>query len=354
MGDSKQAFVGGGAGLVWRRQRVLWWAYVVNLTLAFFAIVPAMSRLGAVLNHSLAAKGLENHFRISAFTELTMLPANPLGGQLSGILNSVLFLLFMLFITGGVLEAYRLDTRLNAEPFFQACGQYFWRMVRLMILFLIVMAPFFLGFSLVTRWSGKLADGAAPALLGFVVQVTGYTVLLLLMMAMRLWFDMAEIRTVAENEYAVRRAVAAAFRMVIKNFRSLFSLYFRIGIQAWLALLLIFWLWIKFVPSGAVTASFLIFQLLLLFWLATRFWQRAAETLWYVDWSSKPQGVAVYPDVGYFRPAAPAGPGAGSETVSEAAPPPAAEAQPGAQPGFEPSGEEENEAEPPSEPKAPE
>lgn len=349
MSETKRAFVSDGAGLVWRRQRVLWWAYVVNLVLAFFAIVPTMARLSAVLDHSLAARGLENHFRLSVLSDLASLPGNPLGGQSAGMVNSVLFLLFMLFITGGLLETYRLDTAQGAEPFFQACGQYFWRMVRLMILFLIVMAPFFLGLSLVTRWSGKMANNAAPPLLGFVVQVTGYTLLLLLMMAMRLWFDMAEIRTVAENEYAVRRSVVAAFRIVARNFGRLFSIYFRIGIQAWLALLLIFWVWIKFVPSGAVTASFLVFQLLLLFWLATRFWQRAAETLWYVDWSSKPQGAPVYPDVGAFRAAPPATPERegeaapdGEVAVEAAATEPAAEAAPQAEP------------EPPAQPKPPE
>ena len=42
-----------------------------------------------------------------------------------------LFFLFMLFVTGGILESYRQDRRLTTGEFFAASGAFFWRFVRL-------------------------------------------------------------------------------------------------------------------------------------------------------------------------------------------------------------------------------
>ncbi len=42
----------GGAGRVWRRQRVLWWIFAVNFILAFFSIHGVVPRVGNFLAHS--------------------------------------------------------------------------------------------------------------------------------------------------------------------------------------------------------------------------------------------------------------------------------------------------------------
>ena len=131
-----------GAGLVWRRQRVLWWIFIVNLVLALLSTRGIAERSAATLDHSAASLRLVNQFDLSAFLGLFFQPEAPFDGGASAVASfSFLFLLFMLFTTGGVLACYRDDQRYSSASFFEACGRHFWRFIRLMIYFLIVLIP---------------------------------------------------------------------------------------------------------------------------------------------------------------------------------------------------------------------
>ena len=54
---------------------------------------------------------------------------------------SVVFMIFMLFFTGGILATYVHDEKPAATNFFEACGYYFWRFFRLLLYLLIVFLP---------------------------------------------------------------------------------------------------------------------------------------------------------------------------------------------------------------------
>ncbi len=84
------------------------------------------------------------------FVELVRLPeANFLRSRTEVVRLRTLFLLFMLFVSGGILEVYRQDRRLNTGDFFAASGAFFWRFVRLMLLSLV---PFRLSVVCCIRW----------------------------------------------------------------------------------------------------------------------------------------------------------------------------------------------------------
>jgi hypothetical protein len=63
------------------------------------------------------------------------------------------------------------------------------------------------------------------------------------------------------------------------NFGSLYWLYLRISLVAWLAMVFLGCIWIRLVRPERIGASFLITQLMLLSWLGTRLWQRTSETI---------------------------------------------------------------------------
>ena len=50
----------GGAALLWRRQRVLWWVFAANFALAWIASMPLRAQL-AGLNGSIAARDFLYH-----------------------------------------------------------------------------------------------------------------------------------------------------------------------------------------------------------------------------------------------------------------------------------------------------
>ena len=64
MADGKPNVIREGAHLLWRRQRVLWWLYGINLFLGLIGTLPTANNIGAVLNHSLAAEHLVKGFDV--------------------------------------------------------------------------------------------------------------------------------------------------------------------------------------------------------------------------------------------------------------------------------------------------
>lgn len=274
--------VGAGWSLVWRRQRLLWWVYVISLVLGWFATLPLETTISPVLDHSLAAAPLYHGFSIASYADLMMNPA--VSTQTAGTAATVLaivFLVVMIFLTGGILRAYNEDRTYVTGEFFGACGQYFWRFVRLLILFVLALIPPVLIYQAFHAWSNHLSDQIANPAPGLVVSFGGTLVVLFLFMWARLWFDMAEVIAVAENEYASRRAAARAFRLVWRNFRPLFWIYFRLSFLAWAGTAFFLWIWKRFVPAEGIRRSFFLMQAIIFLWILTRLWQRASETQWY-------------------------------------------------------------------------
>jgi hypothetical protein len=131
-----------GAAIVWRHHRVLWLVYFANLLLALVGARGAVARTGEILNHSLTAERLVHGFNLGTYGELALHPSLPFSASRPMMLfSAILFALFMLFATGGVLAEYYEDRRLTPGNFFQACGEHFWRFLRLMIWFAFALIP---------------------------------------------------------------------------------------------------------------------------------------------------------------------------------------------------------------------
>ncbi len=277
----RQSSILGGAALVWRRQSVLWWIFAVNFLLAFMAARPFAAEISPVLDHSLEARALVHGFDPIIVSSLLMqAKGTAAAGAASGFFI-VIFFVFMLFVEGGVLEVYWLDRSLTKGEFFETSGRFFWRFTRLLVLLGIVLIPVSLVYRLVLRASNALRERNANPMPGVWTYFIGLILVLFLMEAVRLWFDMAQVRMVAEDEPAVRRALRWSLKITWEHFGSLYWIYLRISIVAWLVMALLFAVWVKLVRPEWVGDSFLITQLVALAWLGTRLWQRASETLWY-------------------------------------------------------------------------
>jgi hypothetical protein len=270
-----------GWRLLWLRQRILWWLFVVNLALAWLAAGPLNSRWKGVLDHSPAADQLYRGFEATRYLELTSLPQIGFGSAAGPALHAALiFLVFMLFVSGGILQDYASDHKLSTAEFFQAAGAFFWRFLRLLVMTVIVLAPVaFLG-SAINKWSGRLSRDAAPERLGFWVDVVGFAVVLFLAIAVRLWFDIAQVHAVVTGERSMGRAAGRALRVTWKNFGALFALYMVPSLVAWIGSAIVIAIWTR-VPGRLPGLTFLLGELWMVLWLATRLWQRASETAWY-------------------------------------------------------------------------
>ncbi len=279
--ESRHTVIGEGARVVWRRQRVLWWTYAVNLLQGVGGTVPTAIGVGAILNHSLASEKLVHGFDLATFAELAMSPSQP-HDVTPAVLFALVFFIFMLFREGGLLTAYRAERQLTTAEFFEACGRFFWRFVRLLILFAIALIPIGILNLILSGLSDRLSNDSPHPMRGFEVQVVRILVELILLMAVRLVFDMAQVRVVVEDEHAVRWALWRGCKLAARRFPSLFGIYFVISLLAFSGLAAVAWVWARWLRPESIGLTFLLTQGFLLFWLGTRFWQRASEVVWYL------------------------------------------------------------------------
>jgi hypothetical protein len=270
-----------GFSRAWRYQRVLWFIFFINLVLSHFSAAPTIHKLDWVIDHSLHAQRLSNMFDVGSFSELSANPEVKLF-EVAGVsfTFSMVFFGIVFFLTGGILEAYRSGRKLTTREFFEACGSYFWRWVRLLILMVMVLIPALMLVSLVWKQGTSLMDHAAQEKTGFWILVAGMGPVGLLLMSIRLWFDMAQVRAVVEEETGMWRNAGRAFKLTFNNFGSLFWMYFRISALGWLVFAAGLYIWAK-MPPARFGWTFLILEIVVLCGFGTRLWQRACEMIWY-------------------------------------------------------------------------
>ncbi len=281
----------------------MWWIFAINFLLALVSTRPLSDRVGRVLDHSVAAERLANGFDVGSFSELVTTPDVAFFSRwLESAAAVLVFFVLMLFLTGGILASYANDYKLTTRDFFAHCGAFFWRWVRLCLFMLVILTPVGFASSALFRWSGKLMYDAAAEKTGYWVGLLVALLTLFVLMTVRLWFDMAQVRALVEDERAMRRSFVRGFRLTFFNFGSLFWLYFRISVLASLVLAIGLWLCIRL--SGG--AAILVLEIVLLWWVATRLWQRASEVVWYerrlISAAPVPLPVTPVPEPGSIPP----------------------------------------------------
>ncbi|MFZ0736294.1 MAG: hypothetical protein WA002_12555 [Candidatus Acidiferrales bacterium] len=282
--NGRSGFFLAGAGLVWRRQRVLWWAFIINLVLAGYAARGFTARVGPVLDHSLASARLLVHgFHVAALIDLAEAPEHYLRMGPTHFYFSVIFFFFMLLATGGILESYWRDATLSTTEFFQSGGTYFWRFFRMVFFFVIALIPVGLIAWGLDAAADKIGDASVSPYVWAWVEGAMILLVCALLMMIRLWFDMAEVIAVAESEVRSRRCLRRACTLLRRNFGTLFWLYFRVTLVAWVVVLAGLHVWVQHLHHDSIIPAFIVGQLIILLWMGARFWQRASETLWYRD-----------------------------------------------------------------------
>jgi hypothetical protein len=288
-----------GFRLVWRRWGLLCWVFAANVALGALGTLPAARQLHNVLRHTLAGEQLFKGFDVGMFYELVRVPdAGVLRFTNSSYVLAGLFPLFMLIVSGGILEAYRQDRRLSTGEFFAVAGAFLWRFVRLALISLVLFA--FLGnaYLAVEKSADHLGNKVTADLVGFAIWLVGVIILVLLALFVRLWFDLAKVRTVAQNYRRMLLNTLQALDIVRPQLAALLWLYLRISLVAWITALIAFLIWLA-VPPTAVWATFLLLELVVLVQLGARLWQMASLTVWYKRYgteSAPPENEVIEPE----------------------------------------------------------
>ncbi|MGA7770618.1 MAG: hypothetical protein WCA27_30835 [Candidatus Sulfotelmatobacter sp.] len=282
MSDNK-GLLSSGLGMVGRNKRYILWFWLLNLALAEFGTSALRRSAHTILDHSLAAERLVHGFDLSVMIGLF---ARPEFGQMQAMTTPALCFAFVFFMATalfvpGIFQGYASTYRLPRDDFFRACGRNLWRFIRLMIVAGIVMGIaagvlFALNGALVTK-----VGESTNELLPFEMRMTGLAVIFLVMMTLRVWFDLAEADIVLSDQQAVRKSIAAGFRYTFHSLGPLLASYVVATIVAAVVLLGGLWTWMKIVTPESVWGAFVVSQLTLLLLLIPRFWQRGvAVSYW--------------------------------------------------------------------------
>lgn len=295
MALERKGIAAAGFSLLWRRQGVLWWIFVVNLLCGGLGALPGTLRLSHALNHSLAEQKLTRGFDMGMFGELVRLPDVQIWRYTTtSYVFAFLFLIFMLFVTGGVLETFRDDRRLTTGEFFAAAGAYFWRFVRLLLLSIVPFVIVSMIYQALSKMADHIGDRAIADQVGIFLGWGTLLVFLLLALFVRLWFDIAQVRAVALDERRMWRNTGRAWRITWGGFGRLYWMYFAIGLFAWLTFAVGLVIWAKLPPTATGTI-FVLFELMMLAQIASRLWQLAGATMWYQQHTPVPAGAEFAP-----------------------------------------------------------
>jgi hypothetical protein len=275
MGD-KKSLLGSAWGMVGRNKRYIFWFWLLNLTLAEFGTAAFRKSAHAILDHSMAADRLLHGFDLAVMTNLLARPEfGPMdSARTPAMYFSFLFLVFTAFFLPGVFQGYASNYRLPREDFFRACGRNLWRYIRLMMVAGIVML---IATGALFGLHGVLEHKAGEStneLLLPEVRLAGLFVIFLIMTGFRIWFDLAEVDVVLNDQRAVRKSIGTAFRHTFRSLGRLAASYLVTAIVAAIILVGGIWVWMKFVAPEKWFAAFLLSQLILFLLLIPRFWQR--------------------------------------------------------------------------------
>src|SRR5580704_7916448 len=281
MADEQKGVVAAGFGLLWLRQGVLWCVFVVNVGCGGLGAAPAMVTLRRALGHSLAGDKLTNGFDLGMVEELTRLPyINLMRSTVTMYIMVFLFFLFMIFVSGGILETYREDRRLTAGEFFAASGAFFWRFVRLALLSIIPFVIVWMSHQALSKGADKMDERSIADQVGIFLNIGTVIYLLLLSLWVRLWFDIAQVRAVVLNQRGMWRNTWRSWRITWAGLRHIYRAYFCISLVAWVTLALGLVIWAH-LPPTVTPLTFLVLEFIVFAQLLTRLWQLSSAMIWY-------------------------------------------------------------------------
>jgi hypothetical protein len=292
MSNSK-GLVSTGYSLVRRHQRLVWWVFAVGFILAAMGSGAARLMFSKLTEHSLASQDIAGQFHVARFIELLMQPEVQMPvGMVASYVMQIVFLVYMIFVLGGILAVYREDRKLSKAEFFENCGLYFWRFVRLTLISFIPLGLVFALYGGVRAIGDKIAQASPLESREFWWRMFGGIVVLVLFLLVRLWFDVAQVRAQAQNERSMWKNTFRSWKIMWNSKGTLLWMYFRISLVAWVVLAAGIWIWLR-IPGSMYPLSFLLLEVVMFVQIAVRLWLRASAVVWYEGYAKEHPAVVV-------------------------------------------------------------
>lgn len=274
----------GAAGRVSLRKRMIVAYWFFHTLMAAFVAVPLMGVAVSNLSHSRYGAELARGFDLSWLAEVYFyLQGSPLEAILPVVLLAV-FLLFLgsIFLAGGAVKMLVYDgPDYTPRMFYEGCGRYFWRFLRLTLYSMI----FYGAVQILQRILRKLVDKAwgegmedhQLTIAGWVV--TGFVIVLFALVSTAM--DYAKVRLVADDSRKSLRAAFGSMRLVLTHLGRTMGVW--LVLMLFMAVLAGLYLpvsnWLQGGSAGSILALIVVQQLYVLsrVWLRMMAWGSAVE-----------------------------------------------------------------------------
>jgi len=248
--------------LNWRGVIILW---LVNFLFSMILFLPSSSLFSKAFSKGMITEKMVKG-DLSIFLEFMTIYKNEIGVLFS--LSFSLFLIYWLvnlFLSGGIISILK-EERKNVRDIFTNAPHYFWRFIKLSLLFI----PLMILFLIIWRILGKLREFffnlTDSEILTFYFSLLIIFITILIFFNLRILFDYGRIRIVFEEERVVTISLLRTVKFVFKNFWKTFLLYIILTISLLLYYIPIYLVFkISVVSPIFALLIFLLSQLLLLF-----------------------------------------------------------------------------------------
>lgn len=294
----KRMLLTSGLSLTLRNWPAIAWTYVFNLGLALLFALPLHQQIAAITAHSLASQRLTGAFDLGTMVGVILKLSDGPGPATAGsYFSAPLYLVLYFLIVPGTLFCYQTGTPARLFTLLQSGFVHFWRFVRITLISLVVSVPILAGLNaLQNLWSDHI-DKTTVGRPAFLLSLAGLVLIGLIAAILRAYFDLVQVYTVqlgllqfpvdpekkSRPERQIRRAFKPAWRTLRRNFFRLYLTFVFLTLLGLAAVVGTARTAIHSLAQPRVWPVFLLAQLGLFLMLASRFWQRAAETVLALD-----------------------------------------------------------------------
>ena len=202
--------------------------YILNLLMGLTIAIPFMGALKEASGHSMAPQNLLKGFDFTSFQEILRHYGEEISSYLShGFWMVLFFLILSIFLTGGILTAFKhKESKFSLKSFFSGCGAFFFRFFKISLytVFMhIILAVFiYLIFALIVA---GMAGGTASEKTFFYLFVFFLGIHLLLGIFLVIITDYSRFILVLNDSGKVLKSIWLATKFVTRKFPGTYGLY---------------------------------------------------------------------------------------------------------------------------------
>lgn len=303
----RRSMLMGGLRLVLLHSGAVVWTYVFSLAIALVFSLSVHARLASVLNHSMAAQGLNAAFDLGTLGAVVhkLGYRTPSAGA-AGYAGLPIYFLCYFVLVPGALFGYRIGAPQRLAILASSGLCFFWRFVRITLLTALLSA-LVLGplLALQNAWMNHV-DERVVGLSAVYHDLAGWLVIALVAAVLRVYFDLVEVYTVQlDDQYRengkpdrrVRKVLIPAVKTLWANFGRVYGVFWLTTVLGLAALVFAGDIAVRMLAQPGVLPAFLLLQAAFLFNTFTRYWMRAAETVLVAEFPLPAAAVEVGDDV---------------------------------------------------------